>query len=73
MAHAPVTAQVHQAFDVHVDFPAQVPLHRQLSDLGANGIELVVGKVGDLGIFRHTCGAADVRRGTGTYAEHIGQ
>jgi hypothetical protein len=36
MAQTTVTAQVHEALDVHRHFPAQVTLYRELRDLGTN-------------------------------------
>src|SRR5690606_28065902 len=49
MANAAVGTEVHQALDVHRHFTAQVAFHRHLADFVAQGVELILAQVTDLG------------------------
>src|SRR5690606_29915833 len=62
MAQATVGAQVHQALDGDADLASQVALHHELADLGAQALDLGLGKVTDLGAGRDLCDLAHLHR-----------
>src|SRR6185436_12434274 len=45
MTDAAIAAEIHQAFDVHRDFAAQIAFDRQLADLRAQGSDFGLGEV----------------------------
>jgi hypothetical protein len=60
MPHAPVRAHIHQPFDIHRHFPAQVTLDRDGGNLGAQAICVVLRKVVYLGVPANTSVIADL-------------
>src|SRR5512146_2983511 len=59
VAHAPVTAEVHQPLDAHRHLAAEVALDGELADVLAQLVHLRVGQVLDLRARRHAGGDAD--------------
>src|SRR5690606_6381161 len=68
-----VTTQVHQALDVHVHFTAKVAFDHVLGDFAADLVHLVVGDIGNLGVFSDTHCLANTFRLGPTDPKYIGQ
>eukprot|EP00439_Symbiodinium_sp_Y106_P089608 s1_g2144.t1 len=74
MAQTPIAAQIHQTFDVHRDFAAQITLHQVIPvDRFADLDNLSVGKLVYTAFWRNTYGFADILRILVSNPMNIGQ
>ena len=45
MTSATITAEIHEPFDIHRDFPPEIPLDRQTGYFASNRVEIFLGEI----------------------------
>jgi len=73
VTHAAVTTHIHQALNVHGDFPTKVTLDGYCGDLGTQTISVLFRKVVNLGTTANARLIADPLRGDTADAVHRGE
>ena len=62
MSHAAVTAHIHEAFNIHRDFPSEIPLDGNCRDLRTETVCVIFGEIVDLCVPTDSCLVADALR-----------
>ena len=73
MTHTAVTTHIHQALNIHRDFPTKVTLDGYCGDLGAQTIRVLFRKVVNLGVTANARLITDPLSGDTADAVHRGE
>jgi hypothetical protein len=70
---ATVTSEIHQALDVHGNFPAKITFNHQFPHLRAQSIHFYFSQLTDLAVFAHTRSSTKAARLGTAYTKDVGQ